>query len=157
MIQKEKAFSAKSHVKGDMPEPKRFSKPPVRRKTSKWAVKAASEIENQAVDTALEGELSKMSVSVASKPMGGAKKKMPTKKTSKSKFKRPLPPQETSPFHYSPIKTPPRAAAPPPPEVIFKYYYYLKNTANSILEISFPLFTNYDSSSTCTTSPSGKI
>lgn len=138
MIQKEKALTEKSHVKGDLPVPKRFSKAPTRRQSGKWAVKVASEIETQAVDEALEGELSKMSVSVASKSIGGAKKKVPAKKKSKSKFKRPAP-QETSPFHFSPIKTPPRGA-PPPKEVIFAFVMLLVLNIHLFSAISFPFF-----------------
>lgn len=75
------------------------------KKREGWNKKAAQDIESEIAQDTMQSEVSKVSLhSKASKP-GTIRKKM------KAKMKSQASKRDTSPFHFSPIKSPPQAAA----------------------------------------------
>lgn len=86
------------------------------REPENWNVRAAAEIEENAVTEALIAETSRVSLA-SSKTSTGAIPKSAIPKTAKKKKKRarqPSVPQDGSPFHYSPPRTPPEYRGGPP-------------------------------------------
>ncbi|GJQ72229.1 hypothetical protein Trydic_g3320 [Trypoxylus dichotomus] len=93
--------------------------PPVRKRPEKapkarirqaenWNVKAAAEIEEASTSEALLAETSRVSLA-SSKSSTGAVPRSTVKKKEKKRKQPPPVPQDRSPFHYSPPRTPPEA------------------------------------------------
>lgn len=78
------------------------------RQAENWNVKAAAEIEEATTSEAVIAETSRVSVA-SSKSSTGAVPKITKKKKEKKRMKPPPVPQERSPFHYSPPRTPPES------------------------------------------------
>lgn len=81
------------------------------RQLENWNVKVAAELEEATTSEAVVAERSRVSIA-SSKSSTGAVPKI-TKRKKKEKRRPPSVPQDSSPFHYSPPRTPPEARKAP--------------------------------------------